>query len=44
MILASVVFLLVRRSLVRHELGFFWLPGGERGAGESRLLSGVPSH
>ena len=44
--LASAVFFLVRcsRRVTWSELGFFWLLGGERGAGESRLLSGGTSY
>ena len=44
MVLASAVFFLVRCSwrVKWSELGFFWLLGGERGAAESRPLSGAP--
>ena len=41
-VLASAVFFLARCSwrVTWSELGFFWLLGGERGAGE--FLSGTP--
>ena len=43
--MASAVFSLVRCSwrVTWSEPGFFWLLGGERGTGECRLHSGVPS-